>query len=440
VGLAGAPGTVYYKGWGDIINHIKMRISIKNIYRMYLLSFLFTLQTSLSAYVNSTFLTGIIPEHYVGVLYTIASLLTLILLSESSFILKHFGNKKFILTLLFVNMFSLVGMITSHNPYVIGASFIGLFSSNTLVFFSIDIFIQHFGNPKTIGHTRGFYLTVQNIAWLISPLITAILITQEGGYLTIYRIALLACMATIVGVLFSVRKFTDRSYKKTPFLDTYRYLKKNRHMLAITTLDFILQFFYVWMVVYTPIYLHTHLGFGWADLGVIFTIMLAPFVLFEFPVGVIIDKYHVRKRLLLYIGFIIMGCSTFVITFVTSHNIAVWALILFLTRMGAAIVESTAEIYFFTHVTEEDAFLLGVFRDMSPVAYIIAPLIATAVFSFLPFRYLFIVLTALIFTSFYYIRHLKHNHIPLPDVSANPIPLPTAPHLAGPVAVTNVTQ
>jgi len=380
---------------------------------MYILSFLFTLQISLSAYVNSTFLTRIISEEYVGILYTIASFLTLLLLSESSIILKHFGNKKFVLALLVVNMFSLIGLISSHDPYLIGASFIGLFSTNTLVFFCIDIFIEHFGDPKTIGRTRSFYLTVENMAWLISPLITAILITQEGGYLTIYRIALVACIATIIGLLFSVRKFADKTYKKTPFLETYRYLKTNRHMLAITIIDFILQFFYVWMVVYTPIYLHTHLGFGWEDLGVIFTIMLAPFVMFEFPVGILIDKYHVRKRLLLCIGITIMALSTCAIAFTTTHNIGTWALILFLTRTGAAMVESTAEIYFFTHVTEEDAFLLGIFRDMSPVAYIVAPLIATVVFAFFPFKYLFVVLTVIILSAFYYIRHLKHNHEPI---------------------------
>lgn len=54
---------------------------------------------------------------------------------------------------------------------------------------------------------------------------------------------------------------------------------------------------------------------------------------------------------------------------------------LILTRMGASIIETTSEIYFFTHTKEEDAFLLGVFRDMTP-AYIVAPLVSTAIFIF----------------------------------------------------------
>jgi MFS family permease len=387
-----------------------MRLS--KIHRMYILSFLFSLHIALSAYVNSTFLTKIISEKYVGILYTVASVVTLLLLSESSVILKHFGNRKFVIWLLAINTASLIGMISSRSPMVIGLSFIALFSTNTLVFFCIDIFIEHFGNPKTIGRTRSIYLTVGNIAWLLSPLLTAILITEDGGYVTIYILALVASLATIIGLLLSVKKFSDKTYTKTPVLEAYGFLKTNRHMLSITIIDFILQFFYVWMVIYTPIYLHTHLGFGWADLGVIFTVMLVPFVIFEFPVGILIDKYHVKKRLLLSTGFVIMAASTFSIAYTHTHNVAVWALILFLTRTGASIVESTSEIYFFTHVTEEDAFLLGIFRDMTPVAYIVAPLIATVVFAFLPFKDLFIVLTLILLVAFYYISHLKHNHEP----------------------------
>ena len=76
---------------------------MNKINRMYILSFLFTLHIALSAYVNSTFLTKIISEKYVGILYTISSLVTLIFLSRSVNILKYFGNRKFVLSSLLVN-------------------------------------------------------------------------------------------------------------------------------------------------------------------------------------------------------------------------------------------------------------------------------------------------------------------------------------------------
>jgi len=385
-------------------------MDLGKIRRMYVLSFLFALHISLSAYVNSTFLSDIISEKYVGILYTVSSIITLLLLSKSANILKYFGNKRMTLWLLLANMLSLVGMITSKNPYIVGTSFIVFVSTNTQIFFCIDIFIEHFGNPKTIGKGRGLFLTIINLAWMASPLLASFLITKEGGYEAIYIVALITTIVMTIGLFFSVKTFKDRTYEKTPFLETYRYLKQNHHMLAITIINFILQFFYVWMVVYTPIYLYEHIGLGWGQIGIIFTMMLAPFVIFNLPIGILIDKYHVSKRTLLYIGFIIISISTFLIAGITTKSILLWGVVLFATRVGACIIESTTEIYFFTHIKEEEASLLSVFRDMSPVAYIIAPLISTLIFVFLPFKSLFIILSIILLSGFYYIPHLKHNH------------------------------
>ena len=388
---------------------------MNKINRMYVLSFLFSLHIALSAYINSTFLLKIISEKYVGILFTISSLVTLLLLSKSVNLLKHFGNRKFILWSLIVNMISLVGMIVSKDPYVIGTSFVTLTATNTLIIFSIDIFIEHFGDPKTIGKIRGLYLTVINVAWMLCPLITAFLIEKEGGYISIYILSFIATIVMTIGLFFSIRTFNDKQYIKTPFMATYNYLKTNHHMLAITMINFILQFFFALMVVYTSIYLHNHIGLGWDDIGVIFTIMLTPFIIFGLPIGILIDKYHFKKRTLLYIGIIIMSVATFSMSFITTDSIALWALVLFMTRMGASITETTSEVYFFTHIKEEDTYLLSVFRDMTPVAYIFAPLIGTVILLFLPLKFIFAILVIIILSALYYIPKLRHNHSPIDE-------------------------
>ncbi len=376
---------------------------------MYAVSFFFTLHVALAAYANSTFLSSVMPAHYVGILYTIAAVITLILLTRSAHILQHFGNKKLILALLLVNMLALTGLIVLRSPYVIALSFISFLATNTLISLCLDIFIEHFGDKATIGKTRGIYLTITNLAWVLSPMASSFLITA-GGYRTIYLIAFMATIVMAFGLLLSVTTFTDALYKKTPLTEAFKYLKANKHMFAISFINFLLQFFYAWMVVYTPMYLIEQLGFGWDSIGIIFTIMLTPFILFGLPTGILIDKYHIRKRTLLIIGFIIMILSTVVIAFITTKSIAIWAGILFLTRTGAALVETSAEIYFFTHIKEEDAFMLGIFRDMTPVAYIVAPLIATILLAFMPFHYLFIALGIILVLGIYYTTKLKHNH------------------------------
>ncbi len=383
---------------------------LSKLKKLYILSFLFSLHVALPAFVNSTFLTEFFSEKYVGLLYTIAAVITLILLSLSSTILKHFGNRRFIIGSLVINMIALIGLITSTNPYIIAIGFISLLTTNTLVFLSIDIFIEHFGNPKNIGKTRGLFLTIINLAWVISPLITGLLITQEGGYRTMYIVAFTMMMVMTIGLIFSVKTFKDRIYERTPFIKTFKYLKSHPRISSIVIINLILRFFYALMVIYTPIYLSKHIGFDWSQIGVIFTIMLTPFVILGLPVGILIDRYHIKKTTLLYIGFIIISISTLIISGVTVKNIALWSLILFFTRVGASIIETTSEVYFFTHIKEEEAYLLGVFRDMGPLSFIIAPLIGTLVFIFLPFKYIFVVVGILLLIGLHFIPKLKHDH------------------------------
>ncbi|HLP86495.1 MAG TPA: MFS transporter [Candidatus Paceibacterota bacterium] len=384
------------------------RIKIK---RMYVISFLFALHIAIGAYINSTFLVSIIKEEKVGLLYTIASALILLILSKSSGILKIFGNKRLILAFLTVNMLSLVGLIASRDPIVIGTSFVLFMATNTLVFFCIDIFIEHFGNPSETGKTRGLQLTLLNLAYMISPLIAAFFIAR-GGYQAVYIVSFIIVVLMTLELLFSVKSYRDKKYIRQPFWETYKYLLKNQSVLSIVLINFLLQFFYAWMVVYTPIYLYEHMMFGWGKIGVIFTIMLSPFVLLGLPVGTLIDKYHFNKKTLLYLGFIILCISTAGLSFIVSSNIFIWAIVLFATRIGASIIETTSEVFFFEKISEKDTNLLSIFRDMFPVAYIIAPLIASIVFFFAPLNnYFFMVLAVIMVTGFYYIYKIKNGKI-----------------------------
>lgn len=377
---------------------------IKNIY---ILSFIFSLHIAIPAYINSTFLTNFIEEKFVGILYTIASVLTLILLSKSSTFLQNFGNKKSILIFLTINIISLIGLIFSRNSALIAMSFILFLATNTLTFFCMDIFIEHFSSTEKTGKTRGLYLTILNTAYMLSPLIAAFIITKEGGYKSIYILALIMVIIMTLGLLFSVKKFNDRKYKRIPFFETFKELLKNKSLKKIVYINFLLQFFYAWMVVYTPIYLFEHMNFGWEQIGIIFTIMLAPFVILGFPIGILIDKYNINKKKILNIGFLFLVIFTSIIFFINTNNIILWAIILFMTRIGASLIETTSEISFFSQTGDEDASLIGLYRDMSPIAYIIAPALATVVFLIFPFKYLFIILGLIMSFGFIIINKIK---------------------------------
>lgn len=383
-----------------------MNNKIKNIY---FLSFLFTLHTAVAAYINSSFLTNIIKEDYVGLLYTASSLLIIIILSRSSSILKNFGNKNLTFAFLGANMLALLGLIISKNPYIIMGSFVVFMTTNTLVFYCIDIFIEHFSKDNKTGLIRGLYLTIVNMAYLLSPLLAAYLIAK-GNYKAIYIFAFILSFIMAIGLVFYTKHFKDKKYEKGSIIDALKNLRKQKDVYPIVIINFLLQFFYAWMVVYTPIYLHQHLGFNWNQIGLIFSIMLIPFVIFGLPIGVLVDKYKVNRKILLCIGFFTIGVATSLMAFISSLDVLVWGLVLFGTRVGASIIETTSEIYFFEKISDKNVNLISIFRDMLPVAYILGPIVATIIFLFIPFNgYFFLILGIIMFSGFYYIYQIKNG-------------------------------
>ena len=159
-----------------------------------------------------------------------------------------------------------------------------------------------------------------------------------------------------------------------------------------------LNFFFSWSVIYIPIYLHQHIGFDWTTLGIMFTIMLLPFLLFELPLGKLEDTKYGEKEIM-SLGIIVMTVSVLTIALVQSHNVILWTAILFLTRTGAAMVEISVETYFFKKVDAKEADLISFFRNASPLAFISAPLLVSALLLIMPIQYTFFMLSIILITG-----------------------------------------
>jgi MFS family permease len=145
------------------------------------------------------------------------------------------------------------------------------------------------------------------------------------------------------------------------------------------------------MTVYCTIYLHQTIGFGWEEIGIILVIMLLPFLLIQYPLGKLADRKYGEKKMMIA-GFAFMGLATIALAFIHSNNIAVWAIALFMTRIGAATAEIMMETYFFKTVSPRDSAALGVFRITRPLSYFIAPLVAIIGLMFVSNAHMFAVI------------------------------------------------
>ena len=372
--------------------------------KLYLLAFIFSLHLALAAYVNSTFLSQYIGENLVGLIYVISSVFTLIIFASSSSLMKQLGNKKLIYIGIALNLISLITLGIVHVPSILVAALVLFLVTNNLVMFGFDTVFECFESPDSIGRARGMYLSITNLAWMLSPLFSGYII-QSTGYQSIYIIGASLALATAIGL--SVSNIQNSfSYKKVPLLKTFFRLENDEGIRDLVFISFILHLFYAIMVVYTPMYLIDHLGFDWSTLGIIFTVMLIPFVVLGLPVGRFIDK-GIKEKKLLKIGLTIAGISTLIIACTTSTNVALWAILLFATRIGASILETTTETFLFKKIKPEDTDVLSVFRDMSPLAYLIAPVVATGILYILPFKSIFVLLGCIMIGSISIVNRLK---------------------------------
>ncbi|MBU0998874.1 MFS transporter [Patescibacteria group bacterium] len=273
----------------------------------------------------------------------------------------------------------------------------------------MDELLQIFSQNFSLGRVRGLYLSLINLAWVIAQILSG-KILSKFSFSAVYFIAFIIMTIFFLVTLLSLKGLNDPQYDKAFAWESFKDFFKNINLTRAYKINFILQFFYVWMVIYTPIYLYSHLSFSWQEISLIFTIMLLPFVFIQFPLGRYSDKIGERKMLLF--GFAIASLATLSLFFIERHEVWIWALALFCTRIGAAIIEVMSDVYFFKHIKRENDEFIAVYRNTGPVSYVLAPLVAFFVLYFVPaFNFIFLILGALLLYGVYLSSTIEKSDI-----------------------------
>lgn len=361
---------------------------------VYLLSFFLTLHIAVPVYINSSFLGVLTNPKMVGLIYAGASLLAIIALYFIPRILKSMGGFRATLIFLTLELGAFFGLATLKDPMLLIGLFVASYVLIYLISFDLDLIVESFSRNASTGSVRGLYLTSANIAWVLAPILAAGILTN-GDYWRIYMAAALLLIPALVIFARKLEHFRDPRYRIAPFWKTAKTVWRRRDLRNIFIASFILQFFFIWMVIYTPIYLHEHLGFLWEDIGIMFSIMLVPFLLLEAPLGRLADKKFGEKEIL-SLGFIIIAAATALMSFVTDNSFLTWAALLFMTRVGAACVEIMSETYFFKKIDGQDADIVSLQRSVRPLAGVLGPLVAAALLPFIAFKFIFLILALIV--------------------------------------------
>ncbi len=355
---------------------------------------------ALIIYINSSYLAGFFSEGQISALYIIGAIVNTALLLNVSKILEKIGAYRFTIFIIVIEFVSTIGMVAFSSPLWIGLWFLVHTIAISILYFNMDIFVEIVCTDESkTGSIRATYLTMANITILVAPIVVSVLLWQ-GAYEYVYIVSAI----TLIPLYYFLGRFKtlkESKIKHIQIRETLAEYIKSKDLYNIFVSNFLLQLFYAFMVVYVPLYLEKYIGFSWTEIGIMFTIMLLPFVLFELPLGELEDGMYGEKEFLT-IGFIVMGLSTLFISFITLKNFWIWTTVLFITRVGASFIEISTESYFFKKVNQDKTDVISFFRITRPLSFVIAPLLATVALQFISFQYVFIIIGTLMIVGAHY--------------------------------------
>lgn len=367
---------------------------MRRVVPIFIVNFFVSLHYASVLYVNSSNLLKFFTGSTVSLLFIIGAFGNILLFILAPRIVRRIGNRTLIFIFIVLEIFSVFGLAYYHTTTAVALSFLLHSSVVMMIYYCLDLFLEDVSEEKSTGEIRGIDLTVINIAIAVAPLLVAYF-TPDGDFTLLYFASALLLVPTLFIVLFSFKKFEVGVSRAKQSLFEFKLWLKSKNIRRVTNARFILEVFYAIMVIYTPIYLYNTIGFSWSQIGIIFAVMLLPFVLFELPAGELADHWCGEKEIMT-VGFFIMGMALLVMPFL-SKDIFAWMIVLFISRIGASFVEITSESFFFKHVWKSDTGLISIFRLTRPVSVVLGSLIGALCLLFLPFKALFLVLAIFVF-------------------------------------------
>ncbi|MEK9182588.1 MAG: MFS transporter [Patescibacteria group bacterium] len=381
----------------------------QNRKKIYWLVFLFSIPFALAHYVNSSFISSFVGEKFIGFLYFLGSLGSILALALAPKIFQKIGGYKFLLLTTILNAFYFLLIANVKSAWGVVIIFILGFSLNILIAFILDEFLKILTKNNLMGRVRGIQIVVTHVAFIL-VLLSFWLFLGSHPFRIIYVASFFVTMLFLLVLIFSLKNVPEPEYDKVSSVKFVRIFFREKTLAKAYVISLFLQIFYSWMIIYTPLYLSRHLGFTWNQIGIMFAIMLLPFLLIPARVGKYGDRFGERK--ILMVGFTVASLASLFIFFWTSLGVVGWTILLLATRVGAAMIEVASDTYFFKHIKPENDEYVGVFRSASPLSYILGPLLASLVFFFVPsFNFLYLFLSAIMLYGVYLSSTIKKSDI-----------------------------
>jgi MFS family permease len=374
---------------------------------VYLLAIIFTFHSLIVAFSSSTYLEQFIDAKYVGLLFSVGSVGSIIMFLIFPFLLQRFGNVSITIATMVGAVGALLLVGFGFSPLWVAVSFIIFSALNPLGYFSIDVFSETLigKDEADTGKKRGVVLGLMSLAALAAPLLIGTIVGEADNLARLFFVSAGVGVVFIVVVVGIFRQFYDPVYQPLPLRSLYELMRGNASISVVIYNHFLLQLFFSWAIIYIPLYLATEIGLGWETIGHIIAVGLIAYALFEYPAGYIADRFIGEKEMMAG-GFVILALTVAGVALTAPFGVLGWMMLMFINRTGASLVEATTESYFFKCVKGEDAGLMSIFRLLRPLAVLCGSLLGTVSLLFLPFEYIFFVLAFVLTTGIFVTQFL----------------------------------
>ncbi len=369
-------------------------------------TFLMGFSQAVLIYIMSSYFELATGTESVGIFYAVAYAIFLIALLNLHKLVRLWGKSNVFYFSLLAKMLVII-LLIFNDPSKIGALLLMLYIIlGHIEWVAMDVIVESFSVDKMSGRIRGLHLTLVSAGFLFGPFVSTYIL-DKISFQGIFVFALLFNCFVFVFALIGFRNVNHKFEQKLKVFDVIKKVVARKNILRIYYISFVLEFFYALMIIYTPIYLRD-LGYSWENIGWIFTAMLVPFVLVQYPMGILADKKTGEKEFLIF-SIIIMAISTIAIYFIGTGTVLIWALVLFATRIGAALIEILRDSYFFKKIDATDVDVINFFRTSLPVAYIAATTLSSFVLFFLPIKFAFVLTGLVVLSALYPAFNLVDN-------------------------------
>lgn len=378
----------------------------RKIHLISLIAFLMGFSQALITYVLSSYFKIISGTENVGPFYILSYLIVLLVLLNWHKVIRKMGKARVFILAVLAKVGIVVAMVFIP-PSIPALVILMLYLiCGALEWTSLDIILESYSKDNLSGRIRGIHLTIFNAGFIFGPFLSTRILDQysyQGVFLALLVLNAVVLIFSMVG-LSNINHGYKRDLKVTEIIAK---VWKRKNILRIFYISTALEIFFAILVIYTPIYLQD-LGYGWDEIGIIFSVMLVPFVLLQIPIGFLADKKWGEKEMI-FLSLFLMALSTILVFTGGKQSVAVWGGILLLTRLGAAALEILRDSYFYKRIDGYDVDMIDLYKATFPVGYIIANVLAFVCLLIFPLKAVFLIVVVVVAAALFPAFELQDN-------------------------------